>query len=74
MEQHGGAHAHGRAADGGDQGLRKRRNAAQKAKHWRLLAAGAAARQKVANVIASAKNRGVALDDYRVHAGVIGGL
>ena len=60
MEQQRGANAHRRAAHCRYQRLGKGGNAAQKAKYGRLLVRDRAV-QKIANVIARTKYRGVAL-------------
>ena len=75
MQQHGGANAHSRAGHSGNQWLGEISQRMQELKHRALLGqtiASALARQKVANVIACAEHRGIALQHHHAHS-VIGG-
>jgi hypothetical protein len=73
MEQQRGANAHRRAAYGGDHGFGVRGNGSQELEHRRLLR-GRLALQEIANVIARAEHRDVALDDRDADSGVGLGL
>ena len=70
VEQQRGANAHGGTADSGDDGFGVRCNGAQELEHRRFLR-GRLALQKVANVVARAEHRDIALDDGDANGGVI---